>query len=361
MKRIVLYLVALGVILFIVKALAPLIVLGVVGLVLLAWRRPETVTRLTDRAQLARVPSWMRATPMRFAGSIAFVGFVLVGVTAPIGAANSDPDPSPTPAPVAVARETQTPAPTPTERPTPSPTVRPTARPTASPEPAPVFGEEPTGPTQLGTVVGVTDGDTIKVDVAGVVYDVRYIGVSTPEINGPVEWLGPEASTANGELVAGKRVLLEQDVSETDQYGRLLRHVWVEDGSGWLLVNLELVRLGFAAVTTFPPDVKYIDELYVPAQATAQTASLGLWVPPPTPAPTPVPVAAPIAPIAAPIAPVAPAGNCELSYPGLCIPIGSADINCGDIAARGFQVVWTVPNPDPHGFDRDADGIGCES
>ena len=252
------------------------------------------------------------------------------------------------------------------EEPTPSPTARPTARPTpsATPEPAPVFGEEPTGPTQLGTVVGVTDGDTIKVDVEGAVYDVRYIGVSTPEINGQVEWLGPEASTANANLVAGKRVLLEKDVSETDQYGRLLRHVWVEDGSGWLLVNLELVRLGFATVTTFPPDVKYIDELYVPAQAGAQTAVVGLWAPPPTPAPTPVPVAAPILPIAAPIAPVAPvapAGNCDPSYPGLCIPIGAADIDCGEIAARQFQVVWNVPNPDPHGFDGDGDGIGCES
>jgi micrococcal nuclease len=350
MKRIVLYLVVLGVILFIVKAIAPLVLLGVVGLVLLAWKRPETVTRLTDRAQLARVPSWMRATPMRFAGSIAFIGFVMVGVTAPMGAANSHPDPSPTQAPVAVVRETEEPSPTPTQRPTPAPTARPTARPTASPEPTPVFGEEPTGPTQMGTVISVTDGDTIKVDVDGVVYNVRYIGVSTPEVHGGVEWLGPEASTANAELVAAKRVLLEKDVSETDQFGRLLRHVWVEDGSGWLLVNLELVRLGFATVTSFPPDVKYIDELYVPAQASARTAALGLWAP----APTPVPVAAPIMP-------VAPQTNCEPSYPGICIAIGSSDLDCPDIAFRRFEVVHNVANPDPHGFDGDRDGIGCES
>jgi micrococcal nuclease len=242
----------------------------------------------------------------------------------------------------------------PTPRPTAKPTPRPTAKPTATPEPAPVFGEEPTGPTQLGTVVEVTDGDTIKVDVDGVVYDVRYIGISTPEIHGELQWLGPEASAANGALVSGKRVLLETDVSETDQFGRLLRHVWVEDGPGWLLVNLELVRLGYAQVTTFPPDVKYIDELYVPAQGSAQVAALGLWAPPPTPEPTPVPIAAPILPIV-------PSSNCEDSYPTLCIAIGSADIDCGEIAARRFQVVWDVPNPDPHGFDGDGDGIGCES
>ena len=272
---------------------------------------------------------------------------LLVSLTACSSSAAADPAPT--------ARAV---AESPTPRPTVRPTPRPTARPTATPEPAPVFGEEPTGLTQLGTVVEVTDGDTIKVDVDGVVYDVRYIGVSTPEIHGELQWLGPEASAANGVLVAGKQVLLETDVSETDQYGRLLRHVWVEDGAGWLLVNLELVRLGFAQVTTFPPDMKYIDELYVPAQSNAQTAVLGLWAPAPTPVPTPAPVAAPILPIAAPIA---PPSNCDPSYPGICIPIGSADLDCGEIAARWFQVVWNVPNPDPHGFDGDGDGIGCES
>jgi endonuclease YncB( thermonuclease family) len=78
----------------------------------------------------------------------------------------------------AVPEATHAPTPRPTVRPTATPTATPTARPTARPEPAPVFGEEPSGPTQLGTVVEVTDGDTIKVDVDGVVYDVRYIGIS---------------------------------------------------------------------------------------------------------------------------------------------------------------------------------------
>ena len=43
------------------------------------------------------------------------------------------------------------------------------------------------------------------------------------------------------------------------------------------------------------------------------------------------------------------------------IAIGSADLDCGEIQWRRFQVVWNVPNPDPHGFDGDGDGIGCES
>ena len=121
----------------------------------------------------------------------------------------------------------------------------------------------------------MVDGDTIDVVVNGVEMRVRYIGMDTPEVHSGVEWLGPESSAANSALVAGKEVVLEKDVSETDQYGRALRYVWVHEDSGWLLVNLELIRQGFASVTTYPPDVKYVDALYLAAQADAQTG--GPW------------------------------------------------------------------------------------
>lgn len=48
--------------------------------------------------------------------------------------------------------------------------------------------------------------------------------------------------------------------------------------------------------------------------------------------------------------------GCDPSYPSMCIPIGAADLDCGDISQRRF----TVLSPDPHGFDGDRDGIGCE-
>jgi micrococcal nuclease len=48
--------------------------------------------------------------------------------------------------------------------------------------------------------------------------------------------------------------------------------------------------------------------------------------------------------------------QCDSSYPDICIPPGAADLNCGDIPYRRFRVVGS----DPHGFDRDRDGIGCE-
>jgi len=50
-------------------------------------------------------------------------------------------------------------------------------------------------------------------------------------------------------------------------------------------------------------------------------------------------------------------GDCDPSYPGVCIPSAPPDLDCGDISYRGFQVL----PPDPHNFDRDGDGIGCES
>lgn len=49
-------------------------------------------------------------------------------------------------------------------------------------------------------------------------------------------------------------------------------------------------------------------------------------------------------------------GNCDSSYPGVCIPPPPPDLNCDDIEFRNFE----VRGSDPHGFDGDNDGIGCE-
>ncbi len=140
-------------------------------------------------------------------------------------------------------------------------------------------------------VVRVVDGDTIHVAIAGKPYTLRYIGVDTPETvhpEQPVEWMGPEASAANKELVMGETVWLEKDISETDRYGRLLRYVFLEDGT---FVNAELVRRGFAQVVTYPPDVKYHD-LFLAMQQEAREAGRGLWGAPPDGTGTPAPATA---------------------------------------------------------------------
>jgi endonuclease YncB( thermonuclease family) len=131
-------------------------------------------------------------------------------------------------------------------------------------------------------VIRVVDGDTIEVSMDGQAFTVRYIGSDTPETvhpEKPVEWMGPEASAANKELVGGKVVYLEKDISEIDHYDRLLRYVFLADGT---FVNAELVRLGYAQVSTYPPDVKYQD-LLVQMQQEARDHERGLWGLTPTP------------------------------------------------------------------------------
>jgi micrococcal nuclease len=128
-------------------------------------------------------------------------------------------------------------------------------------------------------VTRVVDGDTIHVLIGGRDETVRYIGMDTPETvkpGSPVEAFGREASAANSSLVAGRRVMLEQDVSERDRFGRLLRDVWVSVDGTTISVGYELVALGFATVTTFPPDVKYVDQLLA-AQRWARETGAGLW------------------------------------------------------------------------------------
>ena len=126
-----------------------------------------------------------------------------------------------------------------------------------------------------GTVVRVVDGDTIHVKVGDYVEKVRYIGMNMPEIHHPTKGEQPggrEAAEMNRRLVGGKRVRLELDVRSRDRYGRLLAYVWV----GELMVNAELVRLGYAQVMTVPPNVRH-QELFVKLQREAREAGRGLW------------------------------------------------------------------------------------
>jgi micrococcal nuclease len=124
----------------------------------------------------------------------------------------------------------------------------------------------------LFLVTRVVDGDTIELETGD---KVRYIGIDTPETKHPtkdVECYGKEASLKNKELVEGKEVRLEKDVSETDRYGRLLRYVYVGD----LFVNYELVAEGYAQSSSYPPDIKHQDK-FKEAEAEARKKEKGLW------------------------------------------------------------------------------------
>ena len=137
-------------------------------------------------------------------------------------------------------------------------------------------GQQLPSPTILAgqriKVIRIIDGDTIEIEGG---QKVRYIGIDAPETVHPdmkVQCFGKEAAVKNKELVEGKTVELEKDVSETDKYGRLLRYVYAED----IFVNDFLIRQGFAHASTYPPDVKYQDQLRA-AEEEARSNNRGLW------------------------------------------------------------------------------------
>lgn len=119
-------------------------------------------------------------------------------------------------------------------------------------------------------VTYVFDGDTIEVELDGRTYRLRYIGVDTPEREEPFY---QAAFDFNRELVEGETVTLMRDVSETDQYGRLLRYVYLDDGT---FVNAAIIRAGMGRIVTFPPDVAQTENLKQ-LQEEAREAGAGMW------------------------------------------------------------------------------------
>ncbi|MEA5077523.1 MAG: thermonuclease family protein [Anaerolineaceae bacterium] len=205
---------------------------------------------------------------------------------------------------------------------------------------------------QTGKVTKVVDGDTIHVDIDGIEYIVRYIGVDSPESGSAI---ASSATNYNAQLVSGKNVTLVKDVSETDRYDRLLRYVFV----GNTFVNYELVTRGFASSGTWEPDTA-CDSTFANAMATARTNQLGMWASRATELPA-TSIPATILPVATlPTQTQTPSldSNCDPSYPDFCIPSPPPDLDCKDVLPhKRFKVL----PPDPHRFDGDGNGIGCES
>lgn len=123
-------------------------------------------------------------------------------------------------------------------------------------------------------VTRVVDGDTIVIETGE---KVRFILVNTPESVHPDASLNSEfgklASDYTYNHLHDQTIYLEKDVSDTDRYGRLLRYIYLSDGS---FFNEQLVKEGYAQLATFPPDVKYLDTIQA-AETYARENKLGLW------------------------------------------------------------------------------------
>jgi micrococcal nuclease len=134
--------------------------------------------------------------------------------------------------------------------------------------------------TTLYNVVKVVDGDTIDVSINGETKRLRLIGINTPETVDPrtaVQCFGKEASDKAKELLTGKKVSLEADSTqgELDKYSRLLRYVFLEDGTNF---NLYMIKEGYAYEYTYNTPYKYQVE-FKAAQVYAKTNNKGLWSP----------------------------------------------------------------------------------
>lgn len=128
----------------------------------------------------------------------------------------------------------------------------------------------------LYEVIRVVDGDTFVVNYNGKDEKVRLIGVDTPESvhpNGEKNTeFGKTVSSYSKQMLTGKQVVLEFDVDERDQYGRLLAYVYI-DGQ---MYNKLLLEKGYAKIATYPPNVKYVDDFTV-IQKQARENKEGLW------------------------------------------------------------------------------------
>jgi micrococcal nuclease len=126
-------------------------------------------------------------------------------------------------------------------------------------------------------VTHINDGDTIIVQTATGPETVRLLGVDTPEVKDPrkpVQCFGEAASAHTKARLTGASVRLEPDPQDTDRdkYGRLLRYVYLPDGT---LYNAELVRDGYAFAYTVFPLAKLDD--FRALETEARRANRGLW------------------------------------------------------------------------------------
>lgn len=127
-------------------------------------------------------------------------------------------------------------------------------------------------------VVRVVDGDTLTLNISGKTETLRLIGMDTPETvdpRKPVQCFAKEASDKAKATLTGKSVKIEADPSqgERDKYNRLLRYIFLEDGTSF---NKMMIEEGYAHEYTYNSPYKYQSE-YKEAETKARENKKGLW------------------------------------------------------------------------------------
>ncbi len=135
-----------------------------------------------------------------------------------------------------------------------------------------------TKPTPLYSVVKVVDGDTVDVKIGTKIERLRLIGIDTPETvdpRKPVQCFGKEASNKAKSILTGKSVRLANDPTqgERDKYGRLLRYIYLADGTNFEKL---MISQGYAHEYTYNIPYKYQAD-FKKAEKDARVAKRGLW------------------------------------------------------------------------------------
>jgi len=129
------------------------------------------------------------------------------------------------------------------------------------------------GPGSSYHAKSVYDGDTIRLNTGE---KVRYLGIDAPEIGREgqqSEFMASDSKDFNTHLVAGKKIRLEFDHEEKDQYGRLLAYVYLENGE---FVNALLLRRGFAHLLVRRPNIRHF-AILLESQRYAMSQKIGIW------------------------------------------------------------------------------------
>lgn len=203
-----------------------------------------------------------------------------------------------------------------------------------STEPAPVV--EASEPTTEATIEPepetflvsyVVDGDTIELDNGET---VRLVGIDTPETG---ECGHQRAADALSRLILDKQVRLVESDEDRDKYDRLLRYIDV----GKVDAGLQLIKKGLA-IARYDSRDGYgrhpREGRYIAADENAPDVKC-------QPKPKPQPFADP-----------GQGAGCEPGY-SPCVPLYPPDLDCADTGPV------TVTGSDPHGLDRDNDGVAC--
>ena len=190
--------------------------------------------------------------------------------------------------------------------------------------------------TLRGTVSHVVDGDTLAVRLDnGRRERVRLIGIDTPERGG---CLSARATGQARRLAHNRRVVLRGDATQDtrDRYGRLLAYAWV----GGRDLGYQQIASGLARVYVYDRPFERLSA-YRRAEGLGRARPQSVWRGCPQPVETPS----------------TPGQSCDSSYPTVCIPPPPPDLDCADVPYRNFA----VRGADPHRFDGEGDGVGCES